>query len=173
MKYVLPATLILTLLVSCGPSAEVSNSEFKASVANRMDPFKPADALKIIGAPCHQTKCDTVRTNDQLQFISEFTADEPDSLGRIAVVYYLYTEFDSEIKARNSYLTIREQNLTGGVQDLAAVGNRAYVHTDTSNFLYAMVQKDRKEIRIKLNKIVTTSTRENFLSVVNRMGEVM
>lgn len=170
MNRLLIFCVLVLLLSRCGPTAEVSNSDFKAGAANRIDPFKPADALQIVGAPIHQTTCDTMRTNSRLIFNSEFTANEPDSLGREAVVYYMYTEFSDHDSAVDSYVKIRRANLQNGVQDLAAVGDYAYVHTDTANFYYGMILKGNKEVRIKLSKIVTTSTRENFLAVMNRIG---
>lgn len=77
-----------------------------------------------------------------------------------------YAEIES---AKKTYSGIMESNRKNGINELKDLGDEAYFHTDNKNFYFILVRKGTKVLRMKVNKITNTTSREAFDSVANKI----
>ena len=170
MKQVTIVLVFLLLAGACGSPTEDDTNVAVSTTDLSPEVLTLEDVTQIIGAPAHRSSCNTSTSDSCLVCNCEYAADSLDSQGKQATLYYLYTEYRDKDAAAASYNQISKDNLHNGVQDLEMIGDAAYFHTDYANFYYGMILKNSREVRIKLSKIVVTPREEDFLAVMNRIG---
>lgn len=157
---------------SCGGSEEPTG--FDSAQLSRDHPWNLSHAEQIVGGYVHMSETGSFNANYKFGFNKTFTADTVDPLGRLGNVYFMYQEFLELDSAISAYAAIRSSNSDHeGVEDIADLGDEAYFHSDGESFYFIMVRKGTKELRIKLNKITSGATKENFISVAREITESM
>jgi hypothetical protein len=72
----------------------------------------------------------------------------------------------AEEVARAAYAEIYNANSRHeGVEIVSGVGDEAYYHSDGENFYFFLVRKNKSMFRLKLNKVTSHSSVENFKEV--------
>jgi hypothetical protein len=61
-------------------------------------------------------------------------------------------------------------NTTSGIKEINSIGDEGFLHTDGKNFDLIIVRKQNKIIRIKINKITKTTSREQLQDVTRRIS---
>lgn len=178
MKNILACSIVLVsmVLISCGESQEEKQTRFDSIQVEVMNnrPWDEADAELIIGAPAHFTETGASDNNYKFGFNTTWMADSLDSLGRQVNLYFMYQQFMEPDSAIQSYASIKAANAGHeGIETLTGIGDEAYFHTDNENFYFIMVRKGNRELRIKLNKLIPTATKENFLTAARRITDKM
>jgi hypothetical protein len=162
--------VVAGLLSSCAKFA-ASNEEPCAieadSIAIASKQLALSDAEKIMGEPAMLT-CNTfTQEGSLLQYQCTYTAlSEDDRTGKTGKLYYMSEVYVAEEVARAAYAEIYNANSRHeGVEIVSGVGDEAYYHSDGENFYFFLVRKNKSMFRLKLNKVTSHSSVENFKEV--------
>jgi len=133
--------------------------------------FTKADAEKILGEPAHLDDSTTIVNKDALQFKSSFIADSNDpKTGKTGGVYYLFERYNSATTAHEVYTSFKEGNQSHeGFSLLQGMGDEAYFHSDGENFHFIIVRMGKNMFRIKVNKITSTTSLDEFNKVAKNI----
>lgn len=178
-KFLAPFLVALLLFTfSCGEStgaptaADTSLPDtIPGGTIKDSDLFGVQDAQWMIQAGAQRTESSHNQRPGRYTLNMTFTAIHPDENGDTANVYFMFTEFDNIDSAKSSYDGIARANADHeGIEQLEGYGDEAYFHSDGENFYFLLMRKGHKEVRLKLNKIISTSTRDNFLAMAKKVA---
>jgi len=126
--------------------------------------FTKSDAEKILGEPAHLTDSSTTIKEDTLEYRCTYAANSKDQkTGKTGIVYFLFDQYAKASIAEKIYSSIRVANENHeGFKVLHDMGDEAYFHSDGRNFYFILVRKGEKMIRMKVNKITTTTSLNEF-----------
>ena len=122
---------------------------------------------KIMGEPATLT-CNTfIKKGDTLEYKCDYTALSQDEItGKTGKLYFMYEVYASVTAAENAYTSIYLANSGHeGVVIVSDLGDEAYYHSDGTNFYFFLVRKNEKMFRLKLNKVTSHSSKEEFKEV--------
>ncbi len=131
-----------------------------------------ADAEKILGERTHITDS-TVTINDIVtKSMFSFIADSLDKKsGKTGALYFLLDEYKDVQEAHKIYTKFYEENKDHeGVEILHDVGDEAYFHSDGENFYYISIRKGNKLIIMKVNKITSKTSLDEFNIVARNLA---
>ena len=137
--------------------------------------FKLSDAEKILGEPAHlQDSSSSANANVSIHSCA-FAADSADEKsGKKGVIYFLFEQYSKVSSAQKKYSTIRAANENHeGVKVLHDIGDEAYFHSDNQNFYFIMVRKGTKVFNMKVNKITTNTSLDEFNSVAKNITDAL
>ena len=78
----------------------------------------------------------------------------------------MYEVYGGVAAAANAYAAIYQANSRHeGVEVVSGLGNEAYYHSDQTGFYFFLVRKNKKMIRLKLNKVTSHSSVIEFKNV--------
>ena len=60
-----------------------------------------------------------------------------------------------------------------GIKTLKNMGDEAYFHTDNQNFYFIMARKGNRMIRMKVNKVTSKTSLEQFYAAAQKMMKGM
>ena len=126
-----------------------------------------SDAARIIGESV-LLECNTFRQRGSTrEYKCAYTALAPDSrTGKTGKLYFMSEVYAGEDLAKTAYTEIYESNRRHeGVEIVSGLGDEAYYHSDGENFYFFLVRKDNRMFRLKLNKITSYSSVEDFKKV--------
>ena len=92
-------------------------------------------------------------------YISLSKEIQPEKKG---VIYFMLEKYTSADSAKQVYASIKKANENHGIKTLNDLGDEAYFHTDNQNFYFIMVRKGVKMFRVKVNKITSHTSLEEF-----------
>jgi len=126
--------------------------------------FTLSDAEKILGEEAHLTDSSSKIKGDTLTYNSAYTANSRDEkTGKTGVIYFMFEEYAQVASAKQVYSFIKKSNENHeGVKVLNDLGDEAYFHSDGENFYFILVRKGEKMFRMKVNKITSTTSLEEF-----------
>jgi len=133
--------------------------------------FTKTDAEKIMGETAFLEDSATSVVNGVLQFKSTHTAsaDDPKS-GKRGNVYFMFERYMQASGAHDVYSTFKTGNQSSeGFRELDGMGDEAYFHSDGTNFLFIIVRKGQNMFRIKVNKITSTTSLDEFNRVAKNI----
>jgi len=135
----------------------------------------PSDAAKILGQPALLTLKSEKQERDALKYRCAFTAVESDPVsGKTGNVYYNYEKYRSVASAQKTYPAILDDNRrNGNIQLLDNTGDEGFFQTDSDNFQLIMVRKKDKIIRMKVNKVTSTTSLTALKETVNRIAATL
>jgi len=130
--------------------------------------FELADAERILGEPAHLKDTSLTVRDDATEYQSAYTADAEDTkTHKTGTVYFMVEDFKETNTAGQVYTSIRKANQDNGIEILEGLGDEAYFHSDNENFMMIMARKANKVIRLKVNKLTSHTSRDDF-NIVSR-----
>ncbi|MEZ4828675.1 MAG: hypothetical protein R3C61_20675 [Bacteroidia bacterium] len=127
------------------------------------------DAEKILGETAHLSDSSLVTEKGVRQYKLTYTANATDTgSGKTGNIYFMAEVYEDAASAHKTYASIFKSNEDHeGVVVLDNLGDEAYFHSDSNpqNFMFIMVRKGAKMIRMKVNK-VTAKTSQNSLNEI-------
>ncbi len=126
------------------------------------------EAEKILGQKTILKEKNLKIENDVLIYNINYIATTKDSkTEKTGSIYFMYEKYDTIETAKKSYLEIKKANQTHErLKILENTGDEAYFHSDKENFYFVLVRKDEKMFRIKVNKITSKTSLDEFNLIV-------
>lgn len=130
------------------------------------------DAEKILGEKATLTDSASIIKKDTLTYKATYTAQQKEQeTGKTGVVYFIIEQYSQDASAQKAYNAIKTANENHeGVTILKDIGEDAYFHSDENHFYFILVRKGRVMFRIKVNKITSTTSREEFFLVAKKIA---
>ena len=129
------------------------------------------DAEKIMGERAKLTGNTFIKKGDTLEYKCDYTALSLDAVtSKIGKLYFMYEVYDGVAPAAHAYAAIYQANSRHeGVEVVSGLGNEAYYHSDQTGFYFFLVRKNKKMIRLKLNKVTSHSSVIEFKNVTKHI----
>lgn len=132
--------------------------------------FTKSDAEKILGEPAHLTDSAWTIEGDSSVYRCSYTANSKDQKsGKTGAIYFMFEQHPHIASAKKVYSSIKTANENHGIRELNDLGDEAYFHTDRQNFYFILVRKGEKLIRMKVNKITSTTSLDEFNQVAGNI----
>ncbi|HSZ86981.1 MAG TPA: hypothetical protein VK787_13190 [Puia sp.] len=115
------------------------------------------DAEKILGQPAQLTQNSSEVKNGIDQQKCTYTANAKEN--KISNLYFMFEKYNNAKSAHKAYQNILSQN--ANMQELKRIeniGDEAFIHTDDANFLMIICRKENKMLRLKVNKLTSTTS---------------
>jgi len=175
--------LIFSTIISCSLSTDNNNTssdegrmyviQKDTTTAQRL--FSLSDAEKILGEAAQLIENEEDTTEGIFTSKCVYKALKVDKkTGKTGVIYFMFEQYKDVASATNSYTVIQKANENHeGVVVLHNMGDEAYFHSDGSNFLFILVRKGAKMIRMKLNKTTSHTSNEAFDEVGKKITDAL
>ena len=122
-----------------------------------------SDAEKILGESAHMIDSSSQQNDKVTTTHLAYRANAEDSNSKkTGVVYFLLEEFNELAEAQKKYKFIKDANEAHGIEVRKDLGDEAYFHTDNENFYFIMVRKGLNVFNMKVNKITSKTSLEEF-----------
>ena len=177
--YLLSIMLALPLL-SCGQSGNkekeaagdfIRLTRVNGGTIHPADLLSLADAGKILGEPAHLKDSATTTSGDASTYSCAYTANTQEAkTGKTSVVYFLVEQYFALSSAQKRYSFIKKANENHGIQELSGIGDEAYFHTDRKNFYFIMARKGNRVFNMKVNKITSHTSLDEFNRVAKEIA---
>ncbi len=129
-----------------------------------------ADAEKILGEKAHIKDSSSTLNNEVSTFNSSFAANSKDEkTGKLGIIYFMYEHFSEVSSAKDTYASIKTSNEKNGITVLHDIGDEAYFHTDNENFYFILVRKGSKMFRMKVNKLTSKTSMNEFKAIATKI----
>jgi len=134
--------------------------------------FSKADAEKILAEKAYLSDSSSTIKKDTLECKAAYTAYSKDSkTGKTGAIYFMIEQYDQELSAKSAYNAIKISNENHeGVKIIQDMGDEAYFHSDGKNFYFILVRKGRTMFRIKVNKITSHTSLNEFNMVAKNIS---
>jgi hypothetical protein len=131
------------------------------------------DAFKILGEKAHLTDSTSSTNNEVSVCRITYTADSSDKVtGKTGVIYYMFEEYADVSGAKEVYSKFWKENKEHeGIRKLYTLGDEAYFHSDGENFLYIAVRTGKRMFRMKVNKITSKTSLEEFNNAARNISD--
>ncbi|MCD6011679.1 MAG: hypothetical protein K0Q79_1541 [Flavipsychrobacter sp.] len=179
MRYLLCISVVLAL-AACGQQTTANNTQQATDTVAPAVPdkkemsvdslFTNSDAEKILGEPAHMTEGGTSVKNDTTVYNATYTANAIDAkTNKTGNIYFMFERYGKEQTAHDLYEYFRKANEANGINVLDGIGDEAYFHTDGQNFYFIMARRGAKMIRMKVNKLTSKTSKEEFMAVAKNI----
>jgi len=150
--------------------------------------FILSDAEKIMGEPAHLTDSTyknkgqapgfkdsmSIYKNEAATYSIGYMANAKDiKTEKIGNFYFTYEDYPQLSSAKKVYTYYKTANEKNGIEVLHNIGDEAYFHTDKKNFYFIMVRKVNVVFNMKVNKITSKTSLEEFNRVAKRISSKM
>jgi hypothetical protein len=170
MNYLI-CIFLTAFTMACMPSDAVSIESAKAAEIHppkmqqraRSRTLTLKDAETILGEPAHAGDTSTTK-GSLIMHHYEYLSDKKDEkTGKTGALYFLLEEYPDTVSAHKRYDLIKKANEKNpGVETLNGIGDEAYYHSDGENFYFVMVRKGKNVFNMKVNKITSHTSLEQF-----------
>lgn len=135
--------------------------------------FSKSDAEKILGEKAFLSDSSSTIKNDTLEIKTAYTANSKDQKsGKTGIIYFMIEEYNQDLSAKNAYNSIKVANESHeGVKIVHDMGDEAYFHSDGKNFYFILVRKGKIMFRIKVNKITSHTSLNEFNLVSKKISD--
>jgi hypothetical protein len=159
VKYTCFLLLIVLTLSACAQPSEKAQQ-------GKLVLFTLSDAEKILGEPAHLTDS----ALDVSMYTCTYMANSLDSKsGKTGNIYVMIEDYSEIESAKKTYSGIMEANRKNGITELNGLGDEAYFHTDHQNFYFILARKGKKMLRMKVNKITSQTSLDEFNRVAKKI----
>jgi len=178
MKKILFSVIVIVFLSACIQSTKSNGSNAQ------QDQNKPAkrvkldnlvtidDVEKIMGEPLHLSDSATKRAADATTYQCAYKANTEDIKSKkTGAIYFLFEEYGQVSSAQKKYSFIKTANQNHGIKTLHDLGDEAYFHTDRENFYFVMVRKGARVFNMKVNKITSTTSLDEFNRIAKNITD--
>ena len=179
----LVASIILSLGCGCfntDPASEKTESATIDTIPNTNSffnnvYFSKSDAEKILGENAYLSDSSSTIKKDTLEIKRAYTANSPDQkTGKTGVIYFMIEEYDQDSSAKNAYNLIKVANESHeGVKTVHDMGDEAYFHSDGKNFYFILARKGKIMFRMKVNKITSHTSLNEFNLVSKKISDAL
>jgi hypothetical protein len=165
--YLLTTTLAI---FGCSQSA-TSGRTILSENAGYANVFTLPDAEKVLGEPAHLSDSASTVSKDVSRFSCAYSANAKDEkTGMTGVIYFLSEHYADLSAAQKKYSSIKKANENHeGIKVLNDIGDEAYFHTDGENFYFIMVRKGLTVFNMKVNKITSNTSLEQFHLIAKKI----
>jgi len=148
------------------------SSHEKNSFLNRVY-FSKSDAEKILGEKAFLSDSSSTIKKDTLECKSAYTTYSKDQkTGKTGVIYFMIEQYNQDISAKNAYNSIKVANENhAGVKIVHDMGDEAYFHSDGRNFYFILVRKGKIMFRMKVNKITSYTSLNEFNLISKKISD--
>jgi hypothetical protein len=151
--------------------AKISQSE---SFINPGNLFTLSDAEKILGEQAHLKDSSSTIKGDTFTYLCAYCADAKDlKSGKTGCIYFLVEQYAQLSSAREKYSFIKTANEDHGIKVLYDIGDEAYFHTDSQNFYFIMVRKGTIVFNMKVNKITSNTSLDEFNRIAKKITDAL
>jgi len=135
--------------------------------------FSKSDAEKILGEKAFLSDSSSTVKKDTFESKSAYTAYSKDQkAGKTGVIYFMIEEYNQELSAKNAYNFFYEANKHHeGIKMVHDMGDEAYFHSDGKNFYFYLVRKGKIMFRMKVNKITSHTSLNEFNLVSKKISD--
>jgi hypothetical protein len=133
--------------------------------------FKLSDAERILGETAHLKDSVLTVKSDTVSYKCSYIADSEDQkAGKTGAIYVMFEDYKELASAKKVYASIWTSNKNHqGIKVLEGVGDEAYFHSDGQNFYFILVRKGGKILRMKVNKITSKTSLDEFNQVARNI----
>lgn len=136
--------------------------------------FSLQDAEKILGEPAQLGDSATNIKNGIVIYSCSYIAKANDmETGKNGAIYFMLEEYVQIDSVKKTYSSIKTSNEHSGIKTLNDLGDEAYFHSDNENFYFILVRKGTKMVRMKVNKITTNTSLEEFNAIAVKITDKM
>jgi hypothetical protein len=135
------------------------------------DLFTASDADRILGEKTHLKDSSFKVKNEVTEYQCAYMANVKDKkTERTGSIYVMIEEYKEIASARDLYASIKTSNEGHeGIQTIDNLGDEAYFHSDQQNFYFILVRKRGKLLRMKVNKITSNTSVDQFNQVAKEL----
>jgi len=109
-----------------------------------------------------------------LKYACSFTATTKDQKDKLGAVYFVFEDYPEISGAQKKYSSTKKANEhSDGVKVLEHLCDEAYFHSDGDNFYFVMARKGDKVFVLKLNKITSTTSLDEFNRIAKKICDAM
>ena len=137
--------------------------------------FTVSDAEKILGEHVHLTdSSSTVKGNISTYSCSYFANAKDSKSGKTGGIYFLFEKYEQVSSAQKKYSSIKVANENHeGVKILHDIGDEAYFHSDEQNFYFIMVRKGKNVFNMKVSKITSKTSLDEFNLIAKHIANAL
>lgn len=173
MKNILFIILVIFSVSGCG---QLKNNDQKPAKHNKYhsadELLTAADAEKILGTSPNTTESFSHSSEDSTLLRSSHISLFADSITeKTGALYFLYRSYRDISKAKKLYSSTKKANANHGIKTLNDMGDEAYFHSDNENFYFVMIRKGNQVVVMKLNKITSTTSLNEFNRVAKKIAD--
>lgn len=156
MKRIAGFAVVVMMGIALGASARLSHAYCVTQ----------AEAEKVLGKPVQlKEKADENRGNTRRYTCTYSLKDDTTSN-----LYYVLEEFADDAAARNDFKNVIDSNAgMPGQQLVHDIGDETFIHSDAKNFCLIMARKGNKIVRVKVNRLTSTTSLPALKAVVNNI----
>ena len=147
---------------------------YDTSFLNRVY-FSKSDAEKILGEKAYLSDSLSTIKKDTLEIKTAYTAiSEDQKTDKTGVIYFMIEKYRHDSSAKNAYNFIKVANENHeGVKIIHDMGDEAYFHSDGHNFYFFLVRKGNIMFRIKVNKITSHTSLNEFNLISKKISDAL
>lgn len=166
-------TIIAFMLFTCCLANTYAGNENKTdSTSNSANLFTRAGAEKILGQnsllqdSTYEIKVDTIR------YKCSYIVDSIDAkTGKTGTVYFMFEKYTKAVEACEKYTSTYEANKDHeGIKVIHDMGDEAY-YQGSKNFYFIMVRARNKIIVMKVNKITSKTSQDEFMRAAREISK--
>ncbi|HKR03032.1 MAG TPA: hypothetical protein VJY62_00245 [Bacteroidia bacterium] len=132
------------------------------------------DAEKILGQPAHLADSSSGRDHNIFTYQCAYKANAEDTIsGKTGALYFLAEHYSNVSDARKKYSFIKTANENHGIKVLHDLGDEAYFHSDGRNFYFIMVRKGMRVFNMKVNKITSATSLDEFNIIAKHITDAL
>ena len=137
--------------------------------------FSKSDAEKILGEKAYLSDSSSTIKKDTLEIKRAYTANSKDQkTGKTGVIYFMIEKYDQESSAKAAYNFIKVANESHeGVKTIHDMRDEAYFHSDRKNFYFILARKGKLMFRIKVNKITSHTSLNEFNLISKKISDTL
>ena len=158
------------------------------SSIHRSNLFTLSDAEKILGEPAHITDSTSKIKGEDVKYIDSMSIIKKDAsifscsymsnskdikTEKTGTVYFLCEQYPQVSLAQKVYSFYKTANENNGIEILHNIGDEAYFHSDKQNFYFIMVRKDKIVFNMKVNKITSKTSLEEFNLLAKKITDAL
>lgn len=160
------------VVLSCVKPTTREQSDSSQTAVSVSTLFTLNDAEKILGEPSHLDDSSTAYSGDAVitHHVSYKARSIDAKTGKMGAIYILIERYREIPNAQSKYSNIKKANKDHeGIKTLDDLGDEAYFHSDGVNFLFIMARKGGNVLTMKVNKITSFTSREEFDRVAKKV----
>ena len=171
MKIKLFTVISLLLITYCMADTFAGNKNKADSTMYPGNLFTHADAEKILGENARLSDSTYEVNEDTLRYKIGYIADSADiKTGKTGAVYFVFEKYTKIVAAMEKYTSTYEANEDhDGIKVIHDIGDEAYSQV-TKTFFFIMVRTRNKIIVMKVNKITSKTSLDEFMKIAKRIS---
>jgi hypothetical protein len=159
----------MVLLTICG---FLSQGQSRSSALQK-SLFTISEAEKILKEKAFLADSSSKVKEGVYTYTCSYTSEAADTkTGKTGGIAYLFEQHPQTSSAAKTYSDIfRSNEKHEGVKVLQGIGDEAYFHSDGQNFYFIMARKGARMFRMKVNKITSKTSLDEFNRIAQEIAK--